>query len=545
MRHRDRHRSTAGVIRLVLVATALACAAPPSVRAFAETPVAPPPRSPSAPPPLAPGPPPRVPGSAPDAPLGPRDRVSEPNAPAGSAPRRPPRAPTEAEIVAAFGRGDYVEGLRLVELALQVTPDDPLLHYNAACALALMGRPNDAADRLMRAVTCGFRDFQHLERDPDLDSIRDHPTYQAILEARARHDRDAAKSEVDRWRSRFGEERYRYERDEHLNLHFATALEEPSYVRMREMLTRQADQQIGTLFAAAPREAVFIAVPTTADSQTFFRELAARDATFNSPNVGGIYEHRPRRLVSTDIGASLRHEFTHALHYGDMERLGQPHPLWIQEGLATLYETYDLPKGGEIIFLANDRDDVIRGLVKGGGALPWARMLVIGAEDFMKRPQQLYPQVRSMFRFLAERKKLAEWYKAYTRSFATDPTGRKAFEQVFASSLEDIERDWRRWVSAQRSASRVVGPGDASLGVSIDDEPDGARITQLMTGSAASRAGLRRGDVIISVDEVATSSAAELVSAIAKRRVGEAVRLQVRRGAEVREVVVRLEALRM
>ncbi|NIM60902.1 MAG: hypothetical protein GTO30_04390, partial [Acidobacteria bacterium] len=53
--------------------------------------------------------------------------------------------------------------------------------------------------------------------------------------------------------------------------------------------------------------------------------------------TGGIYEHERRRLIARDIGASLRHELTHAYHYADMDRLGQRHPLWVQEGIATLY----------------------------------------------------------------------------------------------------------------------------------------------------------------------------------------------------------------
>lgn len=472
---------------------------------------------------------------------------TSPTAPAG--PDRPratrPGLPAEQDVVAAFGRKEYAKALSLIETILAANPDDALMHYNAGCALAHLGRIDEAVARLGEAVKRGFRDFTHMEQDPDLAAVRDHAGYKAIIAAKERADRDAARQNVDRWRERFGDERYRYESDAELNLHFATALDQRMHDRMIAMLRKQAKQQVATLFAGPPKESVFIAIPTRADSQVFFRDLAKRDKVFDSPNVAGIYEHRARRLVSSDVGASMRHEFTHAMHYGDMERLGQPHPLWIQEGLATLYEDYDIGADGTSIeFSVNERDDVIRGLVKAGQAVPWSKLFAMRGEEFMKKPQELYPQVRSIFRFVADEKKLRDWYRAYVKGFDADRTGAKAFEQVFGLPLADVERRWRKWVASSDMPDRAVQPGDASLGVAIADAQDGARVTDVLPRTAAFKAGVRTGDVIVSVGGVSITSASELVATVAGAKVGDVVEVVLRRGKEYLRMRVALEPLR-
>jgi hypothetical protein len=46
-----------------------------------------------------------------------------------------------------------------------------------------------------------------------------------------------------------------------------------------------------------------------------------------------------RRRSSPGTGSgTIAHEFTHALHFADMEALGQTHPIWEREGLGSLYE---------------------------------------------------------------------------------------------------------------------------------------------------------------------------------------------------------------
>ena len=67
--------------------------------------------------------------------------------------------------------------LRLVD----VLPNDFLARYNLACSLARAGRPDEAIDALSRAILLGYDDLAHLEVDPDLDSLREHPEFREVL----------------------------------------------------------------------------------------------------------------------------------------------------------------------------------------------------------------------------------------------------------------------------------------------------------------------------------------------------------------------------
>jgi predicted Zn-dependent protease len=66
---------------------------------------------------------------------------------------------------------------RLVDLL----PNDFLARYNLACSLARAGRSDEAIDSLSRAILLGYDDLAHMEADPDLESLRNHPDFQALL----------------------------------------------------------------------------------------------------------------------------------------------------------------------------------------------------------------------------------------------------------------------------------------------------------------------------------------------------------------------------
>lgn len=65
--------------------------------------------------------------------------------------------------------------------ALELSPSDPLMTYNAACAYARMGEKRRALDALRTAITTGFEYYEWIERDPDLASIRNEPEYLELL----------------------------------------------------------------------------------------------------------------------------------------------------------------------------------------------------------------------------------------------------------------------------------------------------------------------------------------------------------------------------
>jgi hypothetical protein len=450
----------------------------------------------------------------------------------------PRRVDSERTVFRAFDAGDYQRAAALLEEHLRHWPDEPDMIYNLACAYCRLGEAEKAGQALLRAVKAGFRDFEHMRTDPDLAAIRGEELFQAILEAARRVDA-SPEATLKRWKETFGEDDYRYETDEQRHLAFATALDEPSHREMRDMLQRQADHLRRTLFGDPPEYFVLVAVPTPRDANIVF---GGDDA------IGGRYEHASRRLIARDIGRSLRHEFVHAMHYGHMERLGltKAHPIWIQEGLATLYETYEESSSGSLTFLPNDRDNIARRLANTGRLAKWADLFSMSPQQFMRRPGQLYPQVRAIFEYLAEEEKLSDWYHAYVAHFADDMSGARAFELVFDQPAHEVEQTWRNWLRKRPEIDTDIDYGDAALGIEgeINGSNDGVRIARILANSAASRSRLRPDDVIVSIDGRPTRDFAELRAIVAAKRVGERIELRVRRNGRYFKVSLVLRPLR-
>lgn len=329
----------------------------------------------------------------------------------------------------------------LLQRHLQRAPDDAVMLYNAACIECRLGATQPAARYLLEAIKAGFADFSHLRRDPDLRPLRAHPVYRAIVAASRAADETLTRRRLEEWRQRLRHGSYRYEIDEAQRLAFVTALDDDAHAAAARMLTAQAAHLQRTLLRPRPGEGrgwVLVVVPS---------ELDAR-ALLTRPGVAGVYNHRRRELVSADAGRGLRHELVHALHHDHMDALGQDHALWIQEGLALLYERYRLGPDG-VGFPPNDRHDATVSLAAGGRLMSWSELVAITPDHLAPDAFRVYPQLRSIFRFIAEHGKLSPWYDAYVAGFDDDPTGIAALEGVFDRPLAEIESAWRRWLDEQ------------------------------------------------------------------------------------------------
>ncbi|PYI98074.1 MAG: hypothetical protein DME98_05900 [Verrucomicrobia bacterium] len=81
----------------------------------------------------------------------------------------------------AMRLGDKVLSKRWSEQAIELAPNDPLVLYNAACNLALLGESEHALDGLERALEAGVSVGDWIQHDPDFKSLRSHPRFQAIV----------------------------------------------------------------------------------------------------------------------------------------------------------------------------------------------------------------------------------------------------------------------------------------------------------------------------------------------------------------------------
>jgi Zn-dependent protease len=81
--------------------------------------------------------------------------------------------------VAAFHSGDYSLSADAGRQAFERTKE-PGVAYNIACAEARAGRADEALAWIERAVEMGYRDVKAMASDPDLETLRSRPEFEAI-----------------------------------------------------------------------------------------------------------------------------------------------------------------------------------------------------------------------------------------------------------------------------------------------------------------------------------------------------------------------------
>jgi hypothetical protein len=65
--------------------------------------------------------------------------------------------------------------------ALALDPDDPAILYNVACVFTAVNQTEEAIDCLEKTVKIGASYKDWMVNDGDLDPLRDHPRFQALL----------------------------------------------------------------------------------------------------------------------------------------------------------------------------------------------------------------------------------------------------------------------------------------------------------------------------------------------------------------------------
>jgi len=84
-----------------------------------------------------------------------------------------------ATVLAEVNRRD--DAVRECSLAIESSPGDPVMLYNVVCVYSRLGEPQRAIETLRQAIAAGYENFPWLHNDPDLDTLRDHPEFQALV----------------------------------------------------------------------------------------------------------------------------------------------------------------------------------------------------------------------------------------------------------------------------------------------------------------------------------------------------------------------------
>lgn len=96
------------------------------------------------------------------------------------------REPKFVEVIELLGglyttAGRIEDGLKMDRKLARLRPENPVVHYNLGCSLALKRRYPEALEALNHAVKLGYRDLQWMLEDPDLENLRNHPAFQRLL----------------------------------------------------------------------------------------------------------------------------------------------------------------------------------------------------------------------------------------------------------------------------------------------------------------------------------------------------------------------------
>lgn len=99
----------------------------------------------------------------------------------------------------AYVDGDREESTKLFTKIYAKFPTEPLgaiAAYNIACNFAIDGESGKAFDWLKKALDAGYDNFEHLESDGDLSSVREEAKYEEALEAAKKKAGDARRAPI-------------------------------------------------------------------------------------------------------------------------------------------------------------------------------------------------------------------------------------------------------------------------------------------------------------------------------------------------------------
>ena len=448
-------------------------------------------------------------------------------------------------IAELMKHGDYAQAEAMLDAHVDANPTDKFAVYNLACARAMAGKTEAAVETFLDALSLGFVDFFHAERDPHLAPIRGHERYRAVIESWARLLEARFDAEVAAMEAAFDPE-YLFRREGDLRLGFAAAVD------VRDLDAAVSEAQRVWAFArtimpvespdpARPDPWVHVIVPTMKD----FARLVGRGGV----HIGGFYARDDKRLVSRDLGPSLRHELFHVVHWRHMDRVGQAHAIWIQEGLASLVEDVDVRPDGTIEIRPSWRTNMAKRLGEGNRLMPLAQFAETPREQFGgTRPRAMYGQARAWMLFLHDRGVLAEWYARYVRDFAEDPSGVASVCAALGVEPRDVDREFRLWVRDLEAVADLARPGAASLGLALGQGDGSGPVVDELVGSRPRGVGgegehkLRYRDVILSIENRGVRTLDDLYRVLGEFEVGDRVRVRVRRGIIERELEVELVA---
>lgn len=92
----------------------------------------------------------------------------------------------------------------------------------------------------------------------------------------------------------------------------------------------------------------------------------------------------------------------------------------------------------------------------------------------------------------------------------------------------------------QQSGSQDASQNQAGLGITLMDTRDGIRIRQVLPGSPAERAGLRNGDILLTVDDERVRTARDVEETVRQKEAGDWIDMEVWRNGQRQTIEAKL-----
>ncbi|MEX0876863.1 MAG: PDZ domain-containing protein [Phycisphaerales bacterium] len=436
--------------------------------------------------------------------------------------------------IEAMAAGDYARAEEIFRDLIELRPESFVGHYNLGAALSMRGEADASIKAMSTALALGFTDKAQLLRDPDLETFRGTDFFGQLMsqwgeliEARRQGDLDTVRPLI--------KETLESRTDEDLRLELLSAHDETATDQAHAELSMLADWAVGEVFTGLADHPlddlpwIMVVLPDRTGFMSWAVTVFGPGVQGSISSVGGAYEHQQRRLVAQDLGATLRHEFIHVLHWRDMNRLGQAHAPWVQEGLASLVEDYDT-EGDDPVPVPSWRTNIVKRMLDVHRLPRIEELAVIEMQSFTaKRPLAQYAQARTIMLYLLERGLLDDFYARYTANYDDDPSGYDSLLAVLDYEPEELEQAYRAWIAELVTVAETGSDLTATLGIEIENGTDGVAVTGL-PGNARSRTGLRLGSVITHIEGRPTRDLFEFIRVLGQYGPGDTVTLHHRRG---------------
>lgn len=428
-----------------------------------------------------------------------------------------------------FKAKDYKKAREIALKLVKIMPESGSNWYNLACAESRLGKHKEALKNLKISIERGYDGMLHMERDEDLKALHKYEGFKKLLARRDEIHRGRAEKILKVLKRKYGSD-YLIEIDHERKLIFATNVDRDTLERLKQELTKQTKAMwSGDLFDNKFEKYITVIVPKPNSVKAL-------------KNIGGFYRPDKYMLVARSIGYVMRHEFTHALHFADIALRGQRHPIWVLEGMATLYESSEYNKEGKLIPGKSMRLYTLKRYQKAGKLFPIKEFLKMDHRTFMDRKKVglAYAQSRYFMKFIYDQGKLKQWYDAYCKNHKQDKTGQKAIEQVFGVTIEEFEKQWHAYIKKEKLPPMGPKANQPYLGIGSKPTVDGLEILRVVKGSGAFKAGLKKGDVMVGIDGKRIIDRSDLLKITRAAKVNQVLKIRIRRDGKYIVVPVKL-----